>query len=52
MLDLPLRFPGAGVVDEDYRGAVGVVLFNHDATDYQGNLLDSKPALAAKATCA
>lgn len=26
---------GAGVVDEDYRGTVGVVLFNHSETDYQ-----------------
>ena len=24
------------MVDEDYRGAVGVVLFNHGATDFQG----------------
>lgn len=29
---------GAGVVDEDYRGAVGVVLFNHGEADYQGGL--------------
>ena len=27
---------GAGVVDEDYRGTVGVVLFNHADTDFQG----------------
>ena len=27
---------GAGVVDEDYRGAVGVVLFNHGPADFQG----------------
>jgi dUTP pyrophosphatase len=26
---------GAGVVDEDYRGTVGVVLFNHGDADYQ-----------------
>ena len=26
---------GAGVVDEDYRGAVGVVLFNHSDVDFQ-----------------
>ena len=27
---------GAGVVDEDYRGNVGVVLFNHSDVDFQG----------------
>jgi dUTP pyrophosphatase len=27
---------GAGVVDEDYRGSVGVVLFNHGETDFAG----------------
>ena len=26
---------GAGVVDEDYRGNVGVVLFNHSEQDFQ-----------------
>lgn len=26
---------GAGVVDEDYRGAVGVVLFNHSDDDFE-----------------
>jgi dUTP pyrophosphatase len=25
---------GAGVIDSDYRGAVGVVLFNHSADDF------------------
>lgn len=26
----------AGVVDEDYRGAVGVVLYNHGSDDFVG----------------
>lgn len=26
---------GAGVIDRDYRGNVGVVLFNHAKTDYE-----------------
>jgi len=26
---------GAGVVDEDYRGNIGVVLFNHSDTDFK-----------------
>lgn len=28
---------GAGVIDEDYRGNVGVVLFNHSEHDFEGN---------------
>jgi hypothetical protein len=27
---------GAGVIDADYRGNVGVVLFNHADEDYKG----------------
>lgn len=27
---------GGGVVDADYRGPVGVILFNHGEVDYQG----------------
>jgi dUTP pyrophosphatase len=27
---------GAGVIDEDYRGEVLVLLFNHNDTDFKG----------------
>ena len=27
---------GAGVIDADYRGNVGVILFNHSDDDFQG----------------
>eukprot|EP01124_Arcella_intermedia_P010849 TRINITY_DN17365_c0_g1_i1.p1 TRINITY_DN17365_c0_g1~~TRINITY_DN17365_c0_g1_i1.p1 ORF type:complete len:105 (-),score=8.92 TRINITY_DN17365_c0_g1_i1:50-364(-) len=30
---------GAGVIDPDYRGEVGVLLFNHSDTDFQGHFL-------------
>jgi len=29
---------GAGVIDADYRGAVGVVMFNFSDVDYKGTL--------------
>lgn len=28
----------AGVIDQDYRGNVGVVLFNHADQDFEGEL--------------
>lgn len=31
---------GAGVIDSDYEGAVGVVLFNHSDSDFQVNVGD------------
>ena len=30
----------AGVIDSDYRGAIGVVMFNHSSEDLQINLHD------------
>lgn len=32
---------GAGVIDEDYRGPVKVLLFNHSDVDFQGTPLES-----------
>jgi dUTPase len=29
---------GAGVIDRDYRGNVGVILFNHSDVEFKGNL--------------
>ena len=41
---------GAGVVDEDYRGEVGVVLFNHSDVDFQGeHCTHTKNSLAVAA---
>lgn len=31
----------AGVIDQDYRGNVGVVLFNHADQDFEGKLQNS-----------
>jgi dUTP pyrophosphatase len=45
---------GAGVVDEDYRGAVGVVLFNHGPADFQGEhavRISGRSILGAAACC-
>lgn len=32
---------GAGVVDSDYRGPLGIVLFNFSDEDFEGNLRPS-----------
>ncbi len=37
---------GAGVVDEDYRGEVGVVLFNHSDVDFQSMITLAYPEKA------
>lgn len=37
---------GAGVVDEDYRGNIGVVLFNHSDKDFQGELRRAKKRIS------
>jgi dUTP pyrophosphatase len=31
---------GAGVIDSDYRGNIGVILFNHSDTDFNINIGD------------
>lgn len=42
-----LMTAGAGVVDEDYRGPVGVVLFNHSDSDFAGQALQVTCASAS-----
>ena len=42
----------AGVVDEDYRGAVGVVLYNHGSDDFIGQRVASTCCAAAANTSA
>jgi deoxyuridine 5'-triphosphate nucleotidohydrolase len=32
---------GAGVIDEDYRGNVGIVMFNFSDVDYEGEMFTS-----------
>lgn len=39
----------AGVIDEDYRGPVGVVLFNHGPEDFKG--IPHIPVLLFDETC-
>jgi deoxyuridine 5'-triphosphate nucleotidohydrolase len=43
---------GAGVIDADYRGNVGVVLFNHAQTDYQSMYRFVSPAYISNGICA
>lgn len=38
---------GAGVIDADYRGPVGVVMFNFSQVDYQGMSVASIPVALA-----
>lgn len=33
---------GAGVIDADYRGPVGVLMFNFATTDYEGKVKEYK----------
>ena len=42
---------GAGVVDEDYRGEVGVVLFNHSDVDFHGEALQFLPKKFSATAC-
>lgn len=44
---------GAGVIDEDYRGNVGVILFNHSDVDFQGGSVAMRMGLQRTCkTCA
>jgi dUTP pyrophosphatase len=36
---------GAGVIDEDYRGPVKVLLFNHSDVDFQSSPANTVPIL-------
>ena len=42
---------GAGVVDEDYRGNLGVVLFNHSETDFKVEKGDRIAQLICERIC-
>lgn len=42
---------GAGVVDYDYRGPVGVVLFNHGQEDFKVNKGDRVAQLILERIC-
>ncbi|CAB4374815.1 unnamed protein product [Rhizophagus irregularis] len=42
---------GGGVVDADYRGPVGVILFNHGEVDYQVNEGDRVAQLVLERIC-
>ena len=42
---------GAGVIDQDYRGNVGVILFNFGDTDYQVNKGDRIAQLICEKIC-
>ena len=40
-----MDFVAAGVIDQDYRGNVGVILFNFGAEEFKGNQLMSQLVL-------
>lgn len=42
---------GAGVIDFDYRGPVGIVLFNHGSEDFQVNKGDRIAQLILERIC-